>query len=70
MDRKTLLDHEGQWVHEPNPTRERLELLNPAECDLYHDLVEIISGPAGRPVGAGADQVLGDHRCGQSRLTL
>lgn len=48
MDRKTLLDHEGQWVHEPNPTRERLELLNPAEFDLYQDLVENSFGPAVR----------------------
>jgi hypothetical protein len=48
MDRKTLLDHESQWVREPNPTRERLELLHPAELDLYQDLVENSFGPAVR----------------------
>ncbi len=48
MDRKTLLDHESQWVREPNPGRERLELLNPAEFDLYQDLVENSFGPAVR----------------------
>ncbi len=48
MDRKTLLDHEGQWVREPSPVRERLELLNPAESDLYQDLVENSFGPAVR----------------------
>ncbi|MGS0687767.1 Wadjet anti-phage system protein JetD domain-containing protein [Nakamurella sp. GG22] len=48
MDRKTLLDHESQWVREPDPTSERLELLNSAESDLYQDLVENSFGPAVR----------------------
>ena len=48
MDRKTLLDHESQWVREPDPTGERLELLNPAEFDVYQDLVEDSFGAAVR----------------------
>ena len=48
MDRKTLLDNESQWVREPDPTSQRLGLLNPAEFDLYQDLVENSFGPAVR----------------------
>ncbi len=47
MDRATLLAHEGQWVGEPNPTSEHLEMLRPEEASLYTDLVE---GALGRSV--------------------
>lgn len=47
MDRATLLAHEGQWVGEPNPTSEHLEVLLPDEASLYTDLVE---GALGRSV--------------------
>ncbi|HET6291347.1 MAG TPA: Wadjet anti-phage system protein JetD domain-containing protein [Amycolatopsis sp.] len=40
MDRATLLAHEGQWVGEPTPTSEHLEVLLPDEAGLYTDLVE------------------------------
>jgi hypothetical protein len=40
MDRRTLLDHEGHWIQESEPNSERLDLLDPAEADLYQDLVE------------------------------
>jgi len=48
MNRRTLLDHEGQWIRESEPTRERLDLLEPAEADLYQDLVEDAFGPSVR----------------------
>jgi hypothetical protein len=48
MNRRTLLEHEGQWVREPVPTTERLALLDAAEADLYQDLVENSFGPAVR----------------------
>ena len=48
MDRRTLLDHEGQWIQESEPTSERLDLLDPAEADLYQDLVEDSFGPSVR----------------------
>jgi hypothetical protein len=44
MDRATLLAHEGQWVGEPNPTSEHLEVLLPDEASLYADLVEGVLG--------------------------
>lgn len=44
MDRATLLAHEGQWVGEPNPTSEHLEVLLPDETSLYTDLVEGVLG--------------------------
>jgi hypothetical protein len=44
MDRATLLAHEGQWVGEPNPTSEHLEVLLPDEASLYTDLVEGVLG--------------------------
>jgi hypothetical protein len=48
MDRATLLAHEGQWVREPSPTTEHLDLLLPDEAALYADLVEDTFGPAVR----------------------
>ncbi len=39
MDRGTLLAHADQWVSEPAPLAARLDLLQPAEAALYHDLV-------------------------------
>ncbi|MFJ8916050.1 DUF3322 domain-containing protein [Amycolatopsis sp. NPDC102389] len=48
MDRATLLNHEGQWVSEPNPTGEHLEALLPDEASLYTDLVEDLLGKAVR----------------------
>ncbi|RJQ84222.1 DUF3322 domain-containing protein [Amycolatopsis panacis] len=44
MDRATLLAHEVQWVSEPDPTSEHLELLRPEEARLYADLVEGVLG--------------------------
>lgn len=44
MDRVTLLAHEGQWVCEPTPTVEHLEMLLPDEAALYTDLVEDVLG--------------------------
>jgi hypothetical protein len=40
IDRETLLAHEGQWVREPEPVTDHLELLTPEEVALYRDLVE------------------------------
>lgn len=40
MDRATLLAHESQWVAEPSPTTEHLEVLLPDEAALYTELVE------------------------------
>ena len=40
MDRQTLLDHRGHWVHEPAPVATALPGLHPDETALYHDLVE------------------------------
>lgn len=48
MDRATLLAHEGQWVGEPNPTSEHLEVLLPDEASLYTDLVEGVLGSSVR----------------------
>ena len=48
MDRDTLLAHQSQWVTEPTPTRAVLDLLTPAEQELYRDLVTNTFGPAVR----------------------
>jgi len=48
MDRATLLAHEAQWVREPDPVATHLAHLDPAESDLYRDLVEDTFGPAVR----------------------
>lgn len=48
MDRATLLAHESQWVAEPSPTTEHLEMLLPDETALYTELVEGTLGPAVR----------------------
>jgi hypothetical protein len=48
MDRATLFAHESQWVDEPSPTAEHLEMLLPEEAALYTDLVEDVLGPAVR----------------------
>jgi hypothetical protein len=45
MDRETLLAHQSQWVTEATPTRAVLDLLTPAEQELYADLVEGSFGP-------------------------
>ncbi len=46
MDRATLLAHESQWVTEPSPTAAALDLLSPAEQDLYRALAAGALGPA------------------------
>jgi hypothetical protein len=46
MDRETLLAHQSQWVTEKVPTKAMLELLTPAEQDLYQDLINGTFGPA------------------------
>jgi hypothetical protein len=48
MDRETLLAHRSQWVTEPTPTRAALDLLTPAEQDLYRALVAGTFGPSVR----------------------
>jgi len=48
MDRRTLLDHERQWVREPQPTSARLDHLTADEATLYRDLVEDAYGTAVR----------------------
>jgi hypothetical protein len=48
MDRQTLLAHEGQWVSEPSPHVAALPLLQPAEAELYRELVEDALGPSVR----------------------
>lgn len=48
MDRATLLAHEGQWVEEASPHVASLDLLRPAEAELYRDLVEDTFGPSVR----------------------
>ncbi|MBP2320579.1 hypothetical protein JOF56_000964 [Kibdelosporangium banguiense] len=48
MDRATLLAHEGQWVREPSPVADHLEMLAPDEAALYNDLVEDVFGPGVR----------------------
>jgi hypothetical protein len=39
MDRQTLLAHRDRWVREPTPTAATLTRLQPAEAELYEDLV-------------------------------
>jgi hypothetical protein len=46
MDRATLLAHRGQWVTEPSPTAASLDLLDPEEAELYHDLLDGTLGPS------------------------
>ena len=46
MDRATLLAHQTQWVTEPAPTAADLDLLSPAEQDMYRMLVTGDLGPA------------------------
>ncbi len=48
MDRQTLLDHEGQWVREPQPTSASLAHLSADEELVYRDLVEDTYGAAVR----------------------
>lgn len=48
MDRETLLAHHSQWVTEKTPTKTALDLLTPAEHDLYQELVGGTFGPAVR----------------------
>jgi hypothetical protein len=48
MDRETFLAHQSQWVTEKTPTKAALDLLTPAEQDLYQDLVDGTFGPAVR----------------------
>jgi hypothetical protein len=48
MDRATLLDHQSQWVIEPSPTTAALNLLTPAEQELYRALGANAFGPAVR----------------------
>ena len=46
MDRATLLAHEEHWVQERSQVTTALPHLQPAEADLYQDLVENALGPA------------------------
>ena len=46
MDRDTLLAHQSQWVTEATPTRAVLDLLTPAEQEVYADLVDGTFGAA------------------------
>jgi hypothetical protein len=48
MDRDTLLAHRDQWVTEPVPTTAGLDLLDPAELNLYRDLAVGALGPSVR----------------------
>jgi len=48
MDRRTLLDHEGHWVREPQPTSAGLAHLTADEELVYRDLVEDTYGAAVR----------------------
>ena len=45
MDRATLLAHQHQWVTEPVPSTAALDLLAPAEQDLYRALGAGVFGP-------------------------
>ncbi|GGN91053.1 hypothetical protein GCM10011579_087560 [Streptomyces albiflavescens] len=40
MNRRTLLEHRGQWVKEDAPTHRPLGTLAPDEADVYHSLVD------------------------------
>ncbi len=46
MDRATLLAHRSQWVTEPSQIGASLDLLDPDEACLYHDLVAGTLGPS------------------------
>jgi hypothetical protein len=46
MDRATLLAHRSQWVTEPRPSAVSLDLLDPDEAELYHDLLDGTLGPS------------------------
>jgi hypothetical protein len=48
MDEATLLAHRSQWVREPQPTRETLTRLTPAEAATYGELVNNVHGVAVR----------------------
>ena len=48
MDRRTLFDHEGQWVTEPSQSVGVLEHLTDAEQRLYADLVDHTFGSSVR----------------------
>lgn len=48
MDRATLLAHQSQWVTEPSPVTAALDLLTPAEQELYWSLATNAFGPAVR----------------------
>jgi hypothetical protein len=48
MDRETLLAHQSQWVTEPTPTRADLDMLTPAEQNLYQAPTTGTFGPAVR----------------------
>ncbi len=48
MDRTTLLAHEGQWVQESQQHIAHLDLLQPAEAELYSELVEDTFGSSVR----------------------
>jgi hypothetical protein len=48
MDRATLLAHRTQWVTEPSPTTTALDLLTPAEQELYRALGTNVFGSAVR----------------------
>lgn len=48
MDRATLLAHQSQWVTEPSPTTAVLDLLTPAELELYQALGANVFGPTVR----------------------
>jgi len=48
MDHATLLAHQSQWVTEPSPTTGGLDLLTPAEQDLYQALRMNVFGLAVR----------------------
>ena len=46
MDRETLLAHRAHWGREPTPVRANLPHLDPAEADLYADLLADTYAPA------------------------
>jgi hypothetical protein len=48
MDRVTLLGHRDRWVTEPSPTAVTLDRLDPAESDLYADLISGSYAPSVR----------------------
>ncbi|HEY5986633.1 MAG TPA: Wadjet anti-phage system protein JetD domain-containing protein, partial [Streptosporangiaceae bacterium] len=48
MDRVTLLAHRSQWVSEPSQLNAPLDLLDPDEAALYHDLISDALGQSVR----------------------